>query len=591
MRFPIAALSFAVAAAAAFASSAPVAAAGFDAAMATVAGSGALGYADGDAKSATFILPVGIAIGPHDAIYVADAGSQRIRIVQGGVVRTLAGGGSLLPGSFWVRGGYRDAKGGEARFSFPAGLAITAAGRVYVADADNHCIRAVESDGTVSTYSGTPSESAETNGAREAARFKRPMGVALDPSGNLYVADQQVGLREIDAHGNVTTVRADPGIGGVAISPDGRGILVTDITGGMTLVLDGHANTMPSSDALFSDANVLHPSNLSDVGHPFGVAMIDAYRAIYTDAKNGGIRYVDFLTYTSKVLAGDREMDATNDRSSFRDGPLENARVANPLGLALGKAGTLFVADSNNRRVRSVGPLNFRQATIASVSAFPPDIPKDGSKNVVIVGSSFVWAECVWDDSWEGLLEKKLRSAGKRVTLFPIQMNGAKQDADLDYIITVLPDLPNVDRVIFFVNEGLIGTDAPPWQPDYVAKLREARDALAKRHVAFFVAVVPGPYDADWQELPFGRYLYAPIEFPGGIVPAHLGADVIAPFYEDIVARTRESGVAYADLLPYFLRVRRVDTRPLYGTSEGHMSDYGRTVAADALFGALAPQL
>ena len=495
MRFSIAALSVVIAAA--LASSAPAVAAGFDATMTTVAGSGGLGYADGDAKEATFILPVGLAVGPNNAIYIADAGSQRIRVLQNGTVRTLAGGGGLLPGSFWVRGGYRDAKGGEARFSFPAGLAVAPAGRVYVADADNHCIRMVEPDGTVSTYSGSPLEAEETNGTREMARFKRPMGVALDPAGNLYVADQRVGLREIDTRGNVTTLRADPGIGGVATSPDGRSILVTDITGGMALVLDGRANTMPSSDALFSDANVLHPSNLTDVGHPFGAAMIDAYRAIYTDAKNGGIRYIDFLTYTSKVLAGDREMDATNDLSSFRDGPLDTARVANPLGLALGKAGTLFVADSNNRRIRSIVTLNFRQATIASVSAFPPEIPNDGSKNVVIVGSSFVWAECVWDDSWEGLLEKKLRSAGKRVTLYPIQMNGAKQDADLDYIITVLPDLPNVDRVVFFVNEGLIGTNVPAWQPDYVAKLRDARDALAKRHIAFFVAVVPGPYDAD----------------------------------------------------------------------------------------------
>jgi DNA-binding beta-propeller fold protein YncE len=556
-------------------------AAGFDASIRTLAGNGELGYRDGDAKTATFILPVGIAAGPHDTVYVADAGSQRIRIVRDGTVRTLAGGGSLAPLSFWVQGGYRDAKGNDARFNFPAALAVTAAGGAYVADADNHCVRFIEPDGTVSTFAGAPTEAIEKNGPRSAARFHRPTGIALDPSGNLYVADQQVGLRKIDTSGTVTTQVADAGITGVAISPDGRSVLVLDVTGGMSLILDGHTNVMPSSDQLFGSRDVLHPSNLTDVGHPFAATMIDPYRAIYSDAKNGGIRYIDFLTYTSKVLVGDRQMDGTNDESSFADAPLEQGRVSNPLGVVLGKNGRLYVADSTNRRIRVVEPLNFRQATIASVSAFPPEISHDGSKNVVIVGSSFVWAGCVWDDSWEGLLEKRLRAAGIRVTFYPIQMNGAKQDADLDYITGVLPDLPNVGRVLFFVNGGLIGTNAPNWQPDYVAKLRAARDALAKRNIAFFVAVVPGPYDADWQELPLRRYLYDPIERTPGV-----GA-----FYSDIVARTKESGVDYVDLLPYFLQTRRSDTRPLYGTSEDHMSDHGRAVTADSLYETLRRQL
>jgi hypothetical protein len=387
-------------------------------------------------------------------------------------------------------------------------------------------------------------------------------------------------------HGDVSTVLIDPGIGGVAVSPDGRSILVTNITGGMSLLLDGTRHDLPSSEPLLAGADVWHLANLADIGHPFAAAMIDPYRAIYTDAKNGAVRYIDFLTFASKVLVGDREMNATNDRSGFRDGPLEQALVANPLGVALEASGTLFVADSSNRRIRRIAPLNFRQATIASVSAFPPDISNDGSKNVVIVGSSLVWAGCVWDDSWEGILEKALRAAGKRVTLYPIQMNGAKQDAALDYIANVLPDLPHVDRAIFFVNTGLLGTDTGDWQTDYESKLRVARDALAKKGIGFLVVLSPGPFDVDWQELPLARYLYQPMAATGYIDPTHLGADVIGSVYQDMVVRTRASGVPYVDVLPFFMHERRSDTRPLFGTSEGHMTEYGRSVLADSLLGA-----
>jgi hypothetical protein len=409
------------------------------------------------------------------------------------------------------------------------------------------------------------------------------MGIALGPSGDIYVADQLVGVRRIAPDGVVSTMLADPGIGGVAISPDGRGILVADVTGGMSLILDGHRNDMPSSEPLFGSRDYLHLSNFADVGHPFAATMIDPYRAIYSDAKNGAIRYVDFLTYTSEVLVGDRQMDTTSDEAGVRDGPLAQARVSNPLGVAL-SGGTLYVADSSNRRIRSIASLDFRQATIASVNAFPPEIRDDGSKNVVVVGGSFVWAGCVWDDSWEGLLEKKLRSSGKRVTYYPVQMNGAKQDAALDYITNILPDLPHVDRVMFFVNDGIIGTGTPDWQPDYVAKLRAAREALAKRNIRFSVAISPGPYDVDWQELPMPRYLYTPADQAASFYSTQLGADVVGSFYRDLVAQTRASGVSYADLLPYFMQVRRNGTRPLYGNSEGHMTDYGRAVTADALF-------
>jgi len=184
----------------------------------TIAGSdNTPGFVDGPAPQARFRDLAGIATGPDDAIYVADAGNQRVRVVReqpnsSRVVQTLAGDGTV---------GYRDGAGVQARFSNPQGVAVDAGGAVFVADAGNNRIRRIAPDGTVTTVAGDGT-AGYRNGAGAQARFNGPRGVALDQQGNLYVADTgNSAVRLINLSGDVQTVAGD-GTAGNNDSPNAR---------------------------------------------------------------------------------------------------------------------------------------------------------------------------------------------------------------------------------------------------------------------------------------------------------------------------------------------------------------------------------
>jgi hypothetical protein len=442
-------------------------------------------------------------------------------------------------------------------------------------------IRAIEPDGTVSTYAGSPMVSTEVNGPRATAGFHRPMGVAVNGTGDVYVADEGVGIRKIAADGTVTTILANIGVVGVSVSPDGRTILGTNLTGGLSPIVDGSDHELPSADPLVPLPGS-HLSDLSDVGHPFASTMIDTFRAIYTDAKTGAIRYVDLYLGANKFIAGDRSTGADNDEAGYRDGPLGVARVFEPLGVAVTPSGTLYVADSGNRRIRTVATLNFRNATIVAINALPPQLSQDNSKHVIFAGNSYTWTNCVWDDSWEGILEKRLRAAGHNITIYPVFIGAPADTVMFDYIEGTLADLPGVDRIFFLANHGNVDSSGAGWRPAYVSGLRKVRDALAKNGVKFSVVLQPTPYDFDWAVLPIIRYLREDSN-------AYLPKDsAMSPVYQSLLDATKESGVPYLDLAPFFLAQQRSSTPlPQYGSSEGHQTDFGRAAMAQALFTAM----
>lgn len=135
------------------------------------------GSADGTASSATFNSPVGIAVDVKGTIYVSDTYNDRIRIIENGVVRTLAGG---------IKG-FADGPAGDARFDTPLGIALWK-DRLLVADAGNRRIRVVENDGSVWTLAGNGNDDS-INGPLLNAGFSSPTSVGVDPKGIIYVAD------------------------------------------------------------------------------------------------------------------------------------------------------------------------------------------------------------------------------------------------------------------------------------------------------------------------------------------------------------------------------------------------------------------
>ena len=152
------------------------------------------GAINGPGAAARFTGAGGLAVDVQGTVYLAESACHRIRtITAAGMVGTLAGGEHDVAGSQ----GKGSTDGSPAYFSNPSGVAVDAAGNVYVADTENHNIRRIAADGTTRTLAGTAGPPGTADGTGPAARFANPSGVAVDAAGTVYVAD----------HGNHTIRR------------------------------------------------------------------------------------------------------------------------------------------------------------------------------------------------------------------------------------------------------------------------------------------------------------------------------------------------------------------------------------------------
>jgi sugar lactone lactonase YvrE len=154
-----------------------------DGVMITLAGeNGAPGCADGQGAAARFNSPLGIAVDLDENVYVTDQGNSTIRkITANGTVTTIAGAAG--------EPGIVDGLGAEARFCYPAGLAVDDAGNLYVADPINSVIRKIDPAGNVSALAGVARTEGSSDGTCADAMFSFPVGLAVGPSGVVYVAD------------------------------------------------------------------------------------------------------------------------------------------------------------------------------------------------------------------------------------------------------------------------------------------------------------------------------------------------------------------------------------------------------------------
>ena len=307
---------------------------------------------------AAFSLPRGVAIDSAGNVYVADQGNSTIsKITPAGIVSTLAG----LAGS----AGSADGTGTAARFNQPSGVAVDAAGNIYVADISNNTIRKITPAGVVSTLAGLAGSPGSADGTGSAARFFGPFGVAVDAAANVYVGDADNStIRKITPAGVVSTLA---GLAGIVGSADGAGsaarfnfpsgvavdaagnVYVADLNNnsirsitpaGVVGTLAGSASGSGSTDGT---------GNAARFRDPFGVTVDAAGNVYVADASNNTIRKVTSAGVVT-TLAGSAGF------SGSTDGTGSAARFNFPSGVAVDAAGNVYVGDTINKSIRKITP-------------------------------------------------------------------------------------------------------------------------------------------------------------------------------------------------------------------------------------------
>jgi sugar lactone lactonase YvrE len=332
----------------------------------TVAGNGAYGYSGdaGPATAAQVYDPWGVAVDSAGNVYIADQLNNRVRkLAADGTISTLAGKGSA---------GYSGDGGAasSAELYHPCGVAVDSAGNVYIADTANEVVRKVTTGGTISTVAGMAHTAAYAGdgGAATSASLNKPTGVALDAAGNLYIADSfNHCIRMVATSGTITTVAGNSfsgseGDGGPATSASLNTPQGVAVDGAGNLYIADTANSLVRKVAPDGTITTLAGQILngySGDGGPAASAMLNRPKTVLPDAA-GSLYIADTFNSRIRVVTPDGTITTVAGNGIFGDwgdgGPATSAQLRFPSGLALDAAGNLYVADTQNNRVRLLVP-------------------------------------------------------------------------------------------------------------------------------------------------------------------------------------------------------------------------------------------
>jgi uncharacterized protein (TIGR03437 family) len=327
-----------------------------DGVITTLAGTGVVGFSGdgGPATAAQLFLPQGVAVDSSGNVYIADTNNNRIRVVANGTIATAAGGGS----AFGDNG-----PATSAQLIQPHGVAVDAAGNLYIADTDNNRIRKV-SNGVITTIAGSGTAGfAGDNGPATSANLFLPQGIAVDSAGNLYIADTSNNRIRKVTGGSITTIAgtgtagfsADngPAIGaelnlppGVAVDASGNVYIadtnndrIREVTTGVIATVAGNGTAGYSGD------NGVPTS--AQLSQPQGIAVDSSGNVYIADTLNNRVRIISAGLIST--LAGTGTAGFSGD-----NGMAASAQLNQPRGVAVDTSGNVYIADTGNNRIREI---------------------------------------------------------------------------------------------------------------------------------------------------------------------------------------------------------------------------------------------
>ncbi len=340
----------------------------------TFAGNGAAAYAgDGGTVYASQLSnPTGITVDAGGNIYIADKNNNVVRKVStSGTITTIAGVNALGAG---YNGDGIPAN--TAQLNNPVGVAVDASGNLYIADQGNQVIRIVDASGNINTFAGTPGSSGYwgDTGPAVYASLSNPSSVAVDASGNVYIADQGNNvIRNVAPWGYIYTFAGD-GSGVAGYSGDGAAAnaallnnpsaVATDISGNVYIadegnnivrIVDGsgNINAFAGTPGVPGNTGDGGPALAASLQTPSGIVVDISGNVFIADSLSNVVRKVD-VSGNISTYAGDATPGYSGDGNPAND---ISVQINNPSGMAFDTAGNLYIADQTNNVVRLVGTL------------------------------------------------------------------------------------------------------------------------------------------------------------------------------------------------------------------------------------------
>ena len=322
------------------------------------AGNGLIGTpTPGPATSSDLSSPGDVAVDTSGNVYIADTNNSEVeKVTPGGTLSVIAGTGTS--------GAPTPGPATSSKLFKPLGIAVDSSGNVYIADTDNNEVEEVTSGGTLSIIAGTGASGAPTPGPATSSKLFDPSGVAVDSSGNVYIADRgNQRTEQVTSGGTLSVIAGTGAVGaptagtatssklfdpsGVAVDSSGN-VYVADETAGVVGKVSSGTMSIVAGLVDFGPPTA-GAATSSELAAPGGVAVDSSGNFYIADTDNNVVVKVT-AGGTLSVIAG------TGTSGAPTPGPATSSNLASPSGVAVDSSGNLYIADTNNNEIEKVTP-------------------------------------------------------------------------------------------------------------------------------------------------------------------------------------------------------------------------------------------